>query len=95
MYTTYALEAAYAYEYSFARKLTYSSTSFLIRRCGDDSPADARLFVRRCNDRQWMLDDYVTVLISRPRGSVHRIRSSGIFSITILRSDWGILVVRS
>ena len=37
----------------------------------------------------------MTVLIRRPGGSVRRIRSSGIFSTTILRSDWSVLVVRS
>ena len=37
----------------------------------------------------------MTVLIGRPRGSVQRIRSSGLFYTTILRSDWAVLVVPS
>ena len=37
----------------------------------------------------------MTVLIRRPGGSVQRMRSSGLFSTTILHSDWDVLVVRS
>ena len=52
------------------------------------------MIIQRCDDRQWMLDDYVTILLRRPGGSVQRMRSPGIFSTTILRSDWAVLVIR-
>ena len=52
---------------------------------------DAIWFVRSCDD----LRHCVTVLIGCPRGSVRRLRTSGIFSTTILSSDWTILVIRS
>ena len=42
-----------------------------------------------------LLDDFVTVLIRRPGGSVRRMRSSGLFSTTILHSNWDVRVVRS
>ena len=93
MYTTCVLEETYAYEYSFARKATYYSTAFLTSWRDDDSRADARWFVQRCDDRRWMLDDSVTVLIGCPVGSVWRMHSSGIFSSRILHSVWAVLVV--
>ena len=42
-----------------------------------------------------MLDDSVTIFIGSFGGSVRRMQSSGLFSTTILRSYWAVLVIRS
>ena len=52
---------------------------------------DSIWFVGGCNDCR----DCVTVLISRPRGYVRRMRSSDPFSTMIWFYDWTVFVVRS
>ena len=52
---------------------------------------DAIWFVGCCDDCR----DGMTALIGCPGGSVPRMRSSGLFSLPIWRSDWTVFVVRS